>query len=209
MANSLPAQASLDQHCYAPGDSLTLRMMVTKKSLNPDFKETNKVENTTSVPVVLASLNLVARAKAFPLRIQNKPSTYKTKWRKGSDKSCLRYDVSFLIITPHCRNSHSRFWRIDRTNFLYRSIPMSSGVLVLILTSFHVYLKVFQKVLVQPTTFLAVTYQLLRGIALSSSPLLYRQLHWCTVGTFWLPSLSIHLNIYKVIVSFVCMHVLL
>ena len=54
---------------------------------------------------------------------------------------------------------------------------MSSGVLVLILTSFHVYLKVFQEVLVQPTTFLAVTYQLLLGIAPSSSPILYRQLH--------------------------------
>ena len=161
--------------------------MVTKKSLNPDIKETNKVENTTSVPVVLASLNLVARARAFPLRIQNKPSTYKTKWRKGSDRSCLRYDVSFLIIKPQCRNSHSVFWRIDRANFTYRSVPMSPDICVLILTSFHEYLKVFQEVLVQPTTFLAVTYQLLRGIALSSSPLLYRQLHWCTVGNSHCP----------------------
>merc|ERR1712032_1047286 len=64
---SIIVKASLDQHCYAPGDSLTLKMMV---------------ENTTSVPVVLASLNLVARARAFPLRIQNKPSTYKTKFSK-------------------------------------------------------------------------------------------------------------------------------
>ena len=39
-----------------------------------------QVEKRRSVPVVLASLNLVAQAKAFPLRKQNKPSIYKTKW---------------------------------------------------------------------------------------------------------------------------------
>ena len=47
----------------------------------PDIEDMKlQVEKRRSVPVVSASLNLVAQAKAFPLRKQNKPSIYKTKW---------------------------------------------------------------------------------------------------------------------------------
>ena len=50
----------------------------------PDIEDIKQVEKRRSLPVVLASLNLVAQAKAFPLRIQNKPSTYKTEWGKSN-----------------------------------------------------------------------------------------------------------------------------
>merc|ERR1712130_827958 len=68
---SITAKASLDQQCYAPGDRLILMLAVEKRKRR-------------SVPVVLASLNLVARAQAFPLRSlqKNKPTTHKTKFSK-------------------------------------------------------------------------------------------------------------------------------
>ena len=51
----------------------------SKNVAKSDIEDVKQVEKRRSVPVVLASLNLVAQAQAFPLRIQNKPSTYKTK----------------------------------------------------------------------------------------------------------------------------------
>ena len=97
---------------------------------------TIQVKNTSSLPVALASVNLVARAKAIPLRIQAKPSTYRTK--SGPWGQNVKYWIIF---------------------------------------------KVFKKVLVQPTTVVAFTHQLLFQAACNSSLLFHQQLHWGQVGS--------------------------
>ena len=48
------------------------------KVLKAVTKSVIQVKNTTSVPIAFASLRLVAQTQAFPLRLQNKPSTHKT-----------------------------------------------------------------------------------------------------------------------------------
>ena len=114
----------MDKQCYTPGSRLTLKIEVAKHFLFPAYFII-QVKNNSSLPVALASVNLVARAKAIPLRIQAKPSTYRTKLGPCGQMSNIEL---FSRFSKKCWYSRPPLWP-SLTSYSFKlpaTLPSSS-----------------------------------------------------------------------------------